>query len=79
LLGCQVPQEFGWYQGIECIESIDTSNPIMAALDGNTINFSGLTEKPEANMNTFQNVDYDLIDLDLVDNNIEMFRLINNL
>lgn len=79
LLGCQVPQEFGWYQGIECIESIDTSNPIMAALDGNAIEFSGLTEKPEANMNTFQNIDYELIDLDLVDNNVEMFRLINNL
>ena len=42
LLGCQVPQEFGWYQGIECIESIDTSNPIMAALDGNAIEFYGL-------------------------------------
>jgi len=30
-------------------------------------------------MNTFQDVDFELIDLDLVDNNIEMFRLINNL
>jgi hypothetical protein len=27
LLGCSVPQEFGWYKGINCIESIDTSNP----------------------------------------------------
>ena len=51
----------------------------MAALDGNAIEFSGLTEKPEANMNTFQDVNFELIDLDLVDNNIEMFRLINNL
>ena len=79
LLGCQVPQEFGWYQGIECIESIDTSNPIMAALDGNTINFFGLTEKPEANMNNFQELSSEDIDLDLIDNNVEMFRLINNL
>jgi hypothetical protein len=59
LLGCQVPQEFGWYQGIECIESIDTSNPIMAALDGNAIEFCGLTEKPEANMNNFQDLSLD--------------------
>ena len=79
MLGCQVPQEFGWYQGIECIESIDTSNPIMAALDGNYIEFFGLTEKPEANMNNFQNTPSEDIDLDLVDNNVEMFRLINNL
>jgi hypothetical protein len=79
LLGCQVPQEFGWYKDIECIESIDTSNPIMAALDGNAIEFAGLTEKPKANMNNFQNISSDEIDLDLLDNNIEMFRLINNL
>jgi hypothetical protein len=79
LLGCQVPQEFSWYQGIECIESIDTSNPIMAALDGNAIEFYGLTEKPEANMNNFQDLPLKDIDLDLIDNNIEMFRLINNL
>ena len=25
LLGCAVPQEFGWYKDINCIESIDTS------------------------------------------------------
>jgi hypothetical protein len=79
LLGCQVPQEFGWYQDIECIESIDTSNPIMAALDGNAIEFSGLTEKPEANMNNFQDLPSEDIDLNLIDNNVEMFRLINNL
>ena len=79
LLGCQVPQEFGWYQGIECIESIDTSNPIMAALDGNNIDFYGLTEKPKANMNNFQDISFEDINLDLIDNNVEMFRLINNL
>ena len=79
LLGCSVPQEFGWYQGYTFVESIDTSNPIMAALEGNTINFFGLTKKPEANMNKFQDIQWENIDLDLVDNNVEMFRLINNL
>ncbi len=34
LLGCAVPQEFGWYVDMPFIESIDTSNPIMAALEG---------------------------------------------
>jgi hypothetical protein len=79
LLGCQVPQEFAWYQGIECIESIDTSNPIMAALEGEAYNFYGLTDKPKANMNDYQDIDTENVDLDLVDNNVEMFRLINNL
>ena len=51
----------------------------MAALDGNAIEFYGLTEKPEANMNNFQDLPLKDIDLDLVDNNVEMFRLINNL
>ena len=51
----------------------------MAALDGNAINFFGLTEKPEANMNNFQELPSEDIDLDLIDNNVEIFRLINNL
>ena len=79
LLGCQVPQEFGWYQGIKCIESIDTSNPIMAALEGEAYNFYGLIDKPKANMNDYQDIATENVDLDLVDNNVEMFRLINNL
>jgi len=79
LLGCQVPQEFAWYQDIECIESIDTSNPIMAALEGEAYNFYGLTDKPKANMNDYQDIATENVDLDLVDNNVEMFRLINNL
>jgi hypothetical protein len=53
LLGCQVPQEFGWYRDIKCIESIDTSNPVMAALEGIRYTNAGLTEKPKANMNDY--------------------------
>ena len=34
LLGCSLSQEFGWYENCSYIESIDTSNPIMAALEG---------------------------------------------
>ena len=34
LLGCSIPQEFGWYDNHPQIESIDTSNPVMAALEG---------------------------------------------
>ena len=62
LLGCAVPQEFGWYKGIECIESIDTSNPIMAALEGTLYTDSGLTSKPKANMNDHFDMMFDELD-----------------
>lgn len=32
LLGCSLPQEFLWYQKISCINSVDTSNPIVSGL-----------------------------------------------
>ena len=79
LLGCAVPQEFGWYQGIDCIESIDTSNPIMATLEGNMYNISGLTEKPKANMNDHYNISIEDIDFDLLETNLTLFKNINNL
>ena len=46
LLGCSIPQEFGWYDNNPRIESIDTSNPIMAALEGNLLWDNGLNKKP---------------------------------
>lgn len=79
LLGCQVPQEFGWYQGIECIESIDTSNPIMAALEGICYTDSGLDKKPKANMNDYFYMLSDQVDYDILDYNLNKFRDINNL
>ena len=79
LLGCAVPQEFGWYGDNPQIESIDTSNPIMAALDGTLYTSQGLTEKPKANMN--DNFDIDFIDVDYrnILHNTTMFREINGL
>ena len=79
LLGCSVPQEFGWYVDMPFIESIDTSNPIMAALEGTAYGFHGLTEKPKLNMNQAQTCPFDEINLDLINHNVDSFRLINNL
>jgi hypothetical protein len=79
LLGCSVPQEFGWYRGFECIESIDTSNPVMATLEGITYKSSGLDKKPKANMNDFFYMESDRISYDLLDYNLNKFRTINNL
>jgi hypothetical protein len=79
LLGTASPIEFGMYKNIECIESIDTSNPIMAAIGEMTYMNLGLTKKPSANMNKYQDISIDRINTDLVDWNVEMFRKINGL
>jgi hypothetical protein len=79
LLGCQVPQEFGWYRDIECIESIDTSNPVMAALEGIRYTNAGLTEKPKANMNDYLYMLADQVDYNLLTHNLNKFREINEL
>jgi len=79
LLGCAVPQEFGWYEDIKCIESIDTSNPVMATLENVKYTDAGLTKKPKANMNDHFDMMYDEVDYDLLDYNLEKFKTINNL
>ena len=72
LLGCQVPQEFSWYKDMPFIETIDTSNPIMATLDGTQYGHNGLNDKPKANMNDhFYTTD---LDYNLLDWNLRMFR-----
>ena len=79
LLGCAVPQEFGWYKGINCIESIDTSNPVMAALEGINYTLGGLDKKPKANMNDYFYIDGTEINYELLEDNLTMFKEINNL
>ena len=79
LLGTSIPQEFGWYDNHPQIESIDTSNPIMSALEGVKYNTNGLNIKPKANMNDHFNVDFLDINYDLIIYNTMKFRTINNL
>ena len=79
LLGCAVPQEFGWYKGFDCIESIDTSNPVMAALEGTRYNLWGLDSKPKANMNDYFFMLSDQVNWELVTDNLTKFRYINDL
>ena len=79
LLGCSIPQEFGWYDNDSRIESIDTSNPVMAALDGTQYSSNGLNYKPNANMNDFFDIKFEEIQyLDIL-YNTHKFREINNL
>lgn len=77
LLGCSVPQEFGWYKDLPYIESLDTSNPVMAGIENLEYSKSGLYIKPTVNMNTvFENK---TTNVDLIKYNIKMFKQINNL
>jgi len=78
LLGCSIPQEFGWYDNNPRIESIDTSNPVMAALEGIWYNDNGLTLKPKANMNDFYDIEFKKVDYLSVIHNTTVFREINN-
>jgi len=79
LLGCCVPQEFAWYKDMPFIESIDTSNPIMAAIDGMEYGSTGLINKPKSKIDEVLNIDINGINLRMLNHNIEMFRKINNL
>ena len=79
LLGCSIPQEFGWYDNHPQIESIDTSNPIMAALDGTRYTEQGLITKPKANMNDNFEIDFKDIDYQNVLYNTILFREINGI
>jgi hypothetical protein len=72
LLGCASPFEFALYKDMPFIETIDTSNPIMASLDNVSYNNSLTIEKPKSNMNdNFYTTD---IDYDLLDYNLKKFR-----
>ena len=73
LLGCNLPQEFGWYKNYPFIKSIDTSNPVMAALDGVSYWDFGLLGKPYSNMN----MEFDRVDEELILENASKFREIN--
>jgi len=77
LLGCSIPQEFGWYNYHPRIESIDTSNPIMSALEGIEYQGHGLNYKPSPSMNDYFDVDFKDIDYGSVLYNVNKFRKIN--
>jgi hypothetical protein len=79
LLGTASPIEFGLYNGMQCIESIDTSNPVMAAIGELPYTNMGLSSKPLANMNKYQDISLEFVNEDLVEYNVEMFRKINGL
>ena len=79
LLGTSWPAEFSLYKDLPFIESLDTSNPVMAALDGTVYDESGVYRKPKANMNNYQDTPLEDINIHLVEYNVMKFRSINGL
>ena len=71
LLGCSLPQEFLYYRGLEFIETIDTSNPIVHGLRGIKYEPWGLLDKV-GSMAEF--VEIEDFDLELIEYNIGVFR-----
>lgn len=78
LLGCNLPQEFGWYKGIN-IESIDTSNPIMAGIEGVIYENWGLQEKPKIKIDEVIDKEFNSVTLSIINYNINRFKEINGL
>ena len=79
LLGCSIPQEFGWYDNDPRIETIDTSNPVMAGLEDTLYKEHGLNTKPKANMNDYFDNDFEKVDYLNIIHNTTKFREINNI
>jgi hypothetical protein len=73
ILGCQLPQEFKYYRDLPFIESVDTSNPVMSALDGVKYTNLGLETKPKHNINNsfFTN---EKINPNILEHNVKTFR-----
>tara|TARA_R110000765_G_scaffold13299_1_gene40017 strand:+ start:51 stop:857 length:807 start_codon:yes stop_codon:yes gene_type:complete len=77
LLGCSIPQEFSWYDNHPQIESIDTSNPIMSAIEQIEYKDHGLNYKPDPNMNEYFDMEENELDYGSVLYNVNKFRRIN--
>ena len=73
LLGCQIPEEMKFYKDMPFITSVDSSNPIMSAIDG--VYYSDyMHDKPKANMNNSFDVSIGDIDLNILDYNVNAFK-----
>ena len=77
LLGCGLPQEFDSYKGYDWIESLDTSNPVVAGIQGITYNSTkGLEDKPSIKLFTMINDNVSAYYIQKILYNIECFRAI---
>ena len=75
LLGTWQAREFAHYRNYKWIHSIDTSNPVMSALDGTPYaGIHGLTQKPKSTFDSVYDMKEEDINLDLLYYNVDTFR-----
>jgi len=80
LLGCGLPQEFAAYKDYSFIDSIDTSNPVMAGIKGWYYNgIRGLEDKPKEKLFTLIDYTPSKSEMLAIEYNINMFwRIVND-
>lgn len=79
LLGCGVPQEFAAYKDYTFIDSLDTSNPVMAGIKGMRYDgVQGIEDKPSQKLFTIMNEKHNLQQIADVTHNCYWFRKIVN-
>lgn len=78
LLGTWQANEFSHYRNYQWVYSLDTSNPIMAAIDGTRYTDIGLFHKPKATFDTAYDLTVSDIDMQLLYYNVKTFRRIVN-
>lgn len=78
LLGTWAAEEFAHYRDYEWIYSIDTSNPVMAALDGTGYTPKGIIAKPKSTFDSSYHLKENEIDMELLYYNVQAFRRIVN-
>ena len=74
LLGCALPQEFGYYADFPFIESIDTSNPIIHGLEGVKYKHLGLLTKSSTKIDQIEK-EIDTETLYNINHNLSRFKL----
>jgi len=79
LLGCSLPQEFLYYNDIKQIDTIDTSNPIMEAIDGDSYQNWGLNRKPKTKIDEVINSEFNSDIFNTIKHNTTFFKYINNI
>ena len=78
LLGCSIALEFSFYSDYKWIYSIDTSNPVVAAIKGTSYGEMGLWHKDSQKLFELINYPADQVDLNKVQGNIHKFNWLAN-
>jgi len=74
LLGCGVPQEFIHYKGMNFIDSVDTSNPVIHGFFGERYSECGLDDKKSIKLYTLINAEVSANQIEDITFNIKKFR-----